>query len=246
MPLPLLNYDVRSQNQRVQGFEVPGDEQPRIFDTENLLTPTEVDGVINAAYRQIYHEQQMLAHHRERFLESQLRANQITVREFIRGLLLSDSFRRLLYESNNNYRFAELCIQRVLGRNIYDDREKLAWSIVLATKGLQGFIDQLLSSDEYLSNFGDTIVPYQRRRILPQHAQGEVTFEHMARYGVDYRDKLPAPSPVRATSGASNLEYLRWDWQKNPPKSLEAAWLKLFYAGMGFIGLLILSVLVGI
>lgn len=29
-----------------------------------------------------------------------------------------------------------MCIQRVLGRDVYNDREKLAWSIVLATKGL--------------------------------------------------------------------------------------------------------------
>ncbi|MEM6450042.1 MAG: phycobilisome rod-core linker polypeptide [Cyanobacteria bacterium P01_D01_bin.105] len=250
MPLPLLDYDVSAQNQRVNGFEVPGDEQPRIFDTESLLTSIETDALIHAAYRQIFHEQQMLAHNRERFLESQLRSNQLTVREFIRGLLLSDSFRRLLYESNNNYRFAEICIQRVLGRNIYDDREKLAWSIVLATKGLQGFVDELLNSAEYLSNFGDTIVPYQRRRILPQHAQGEVTFEHMARYGTDYRDKLPEPSPVvaiiRGYEGASNLNYLRWDWQKNPPKSLQTIWLGLFYTGMGVIALMFLSILLGL
>ncbi|MFK8183880.1 MAG: phycobilisome rod-core linker polypeptide [Phormidesmis sp.] len=246
MPLPLLAYDLRSQNQRVNGFEVPGDEQPRIFDTENLLMPAEMDELIAAAYRQICHEQQMLEHNRERFLESQLRAGQITVRDFIKGLLLSDSFRRLLYESNNNYRFAELCIQRVLGRSVYDDREKMAWSIVLATEGLQGFVDQLLNSEEYSSNFGETIVPYQRRRILPQHAHGEITFEHMARYGTDYRDNLPEPSPVSTGLGASNLGYLRWDWQKNPPKSLQTIWLNLFYTGMGIIVLLFLSILVGI
>lgn len=246
MPLPLLDYGLLSQNQRVNSFEVPGDEQPRIFDTENLLSPTEMDGLITAAYRQIHHEQQMLAHNRERFLESQLRANQITVRDFIKGLLLSDSFRRLTFDSNNNYRFAEMCIQRVLGRNVYDDREKLAWSIVLATEGIQGFVDQLLSSKEYLSNFGDTIVPYQRRRILPQRAQGEITFEHMARYGQDYRDKLPQPIAVQGQEGASNLGYLRWDWQKNPPKLLQTTWLTLFYGGMATTVVLVLSVFLGI
>ncbi|MEO1791595.1 MAG: phycobilisome rod-core linker polypeptide [Cyanobacteria bacterium J06629_19] len=245
MALSLLTYSPVSQNQRVNGFEVFGDEQPRIFDTENLLARSEMDLLIKAAYRQIYHEQQMLEHHREKALESQLRAGQITVCDFIRGLLLSDSFRRLTFDSNNNYRFVELCIQRVLGRQVYNDREKLSWSIVLATKGIQGFVDQLLSSDEYLSNFGESIVPYQRRRILPQHAQGEVTFEHMARYGTDYRDKLPAPMPIGGP-GASNLDYLRWDWQKNPPKALETAWVRLFYAGIGVIVLLFLSTLLGL
>ncbi|BAY63896.1 phycobilisome linker polypeptide CpcG2 [Calothrix brevissima NIES-22] len=191
MSIPLLEYAPSSQNQRVTGFEIPGDEQPRIYTTDNLLSATEMDVLILAAYRQIFHEQQMLSSNRQIFLESQLKAGQITVKEFIRGLVLSDSFRRLNYDANNNYRFVELCVQRVLGRRIYSDREKLAFSIVLATKGIVGFVQELLNSDEYLENFGDNTVPYQRRRVLPQRSQGELPFERMARYGTDYRDKLP-------------------------------------------------------
>jgi phycobilisome rod-core linker protein len=194
MSIPLLEYAPLSQNHRVEGFEVPGDEQPRIYTTDNLLAASDMDMLIMASYRQVFNEQQMLSRNRQRFLESQLRAGQITVKDFIRGLAISDSFRRLTYESNNNYRFVEICIQRLLGRNVYSDREKLAWSIVLATKGLQGFIDDLLNSEEYLSSFGDNTVPYQRRRILPQRTQGELPFARMARYGEDYRDKLPRPS----------------------------------------------------
>jgi phycobilisome rod-core linker protein len=191
MSIPLLEYAPSSQNQRVIAFEIPGDEQPRIYTTQNLLSATEMDVLILAAYRQIFHEQQMLSSNRQIFLESQLKAGQITVKEFIRGLVLSDSFRRLNYDANNNYRFVELCVQRVLGRRIYSDREKLALSIVLATKGLSGFIQELLNSEEYLSNFGEDTVPYQRRRVLPQRSQGELPFERMARYGTDYRDNLP-------------------------------------------------------
>ena len=191
MSIPRLEYAPLSQNHRVEGFEVPGDEQPRIYTTDNLLAASEMDMLIMAAYRQVFNEQQMLDSHRQRFLESQLRAGQIMVRDFIRGLVLSDSFRRLTYDSNNNYRFVEICIQRILGRNVYSDREKFSWSIVLATKGLQGLIDNLLNTEEYLSNFGYDTVPYQRRRILPQRAQGELPFARMARYGEAYRDKLP-------------------------------------------------------
>jgi len=208
MSIPLLDYAPLCQNHRVEGFEVPGDEQPRLFSTENILSAAELDLLIMAAYRQIYNEQQMLAHHRQRFLESQLRARQITVKDFIQGLVLSDSFRRLTYESNNNYRFVEICVQRVLGRQVYSDREKLAWSIVLATQGLQGFVDALLNSDEYSSNFGDHTVPYQRRRILPQRSQGDITFAHMARYGTDYRNKLPKPSRHGAWMTKQNAEGL--------------------------------------
>ena len=116
----------------------------------------------------------------------------------------------------------------------------MSWSIVLATKGLQGFVDELLNSDEYLTNFGDSIVPYQRRRILPQRSQGEVTFAHMARYGEDCRDRLPKPMPSK---DAARLDYYRWNWQKNPPKALEKAWIRLFYGGAGFIVLLLAAIL---
>ncbi|MBE9031891.1 phycobilisome rod-core linker polypeptide [filamentous cyanobacterium LEGE 11480] len=232
MPLPLLAYSPDSQNHRVSGFEVAGDEHSRIYNTENILSGNELDMLIMAAYRQIHNEQQMLSSNRELYLESQLRNNQITVREFIRGLILSDSFRRLTFDSNNNYRFVEICVQRVLGRNVYGDREKMAWSIILATQGIQGFVDQLLNSDEYLDNFGDNTVPYQRRRILPQQSTGEVTFNHMARYGTDYRDKLPAPSNVTGDLYAYE-----------PPKSLKLIGAAIIWSGVGLIGFLMLAAL---
>ena len=208
MSIPLLAYKPSSQNQRVAAYEIPGDEYSRIPTAENYLNSYETDVIINAAYRQIFHEQQMLVSNRQIFLESQLRSGQITVRDFIRGLLLSDSFRRLNFESNNNYRFAEICIQRVLGRSVYNEREKISWSIVLATKGLQGFVDELLNSDEYINSFGLNLVPHQRRRILPHRQQGELPFERMARYGTDYRDRLPQPLMTEGFGGLGQFKKL--------------------------------------
>ncbi|ELS30720.1 MULTISPECIES: phycobilisome rod-core linker polypeptide [Pseudanabaena] len=244
MAISLLEYNPLSQNQRVSGFEIPNDDLPRIYTTDNLLTDTELDTLMMAAYRQIYNEQQMLSSHRQLCLESQLCAGQITVRGFIRGLLLSDSFRRLVFECNNNYRFVEICIQRVLGRNVYSDREKITWSIVIATKGIEAFIDALLGSDEYLNNFGDSIVPYQRRRILPSRNKGEVTFAHTTRYGADYRDRLPK-QVFKGNKGAARLDYLRWEWQKSQPAIIGKIGAGFVYAGAGFVGILILAVFLG-
>jgi len=245
MSIPLLEYNPLSQNHRVAGFEVPSDEHPRIYTTDNLLAGSELDILIAAAYRQIYNEQQMLSNHRQVNLESQLRSGHITVREFIRGLVLSDSFRRLVFDCNNNYRFAEICIQRILGRNVYSDREKITWSIVIATKGIQAFVDELLNSDEYLHNFGDSTVPYQRRRILPSGTKGDVTFAHMARYGADYRDRLPK-QVFTGDKGAARLDYVRWEWQKNPPAVIGKIGAGIIYAGAGIVGFLILAVLFGL
>lgn len=190
MALPLLTYSPYSQNQRVEGFEVPGDEQPRVYTTNTVLSASDMDALISAAYRQVFHEQQMLKSNRQILLESQLRAGQITVRDFIRGLATSGAFRTWNYEVNNNYRFVEICVQRILGRNVYDEREKIAFSIVLATKGLYSFIDQLVNSQEYLDTFGEDTVPYQRRRVLPQRQQGELPFERTPRYGQEHLTTL--------------------------------------------------------
>jgi phycobilisome rod-core linker protein len=190
--IPLLEYSPNSQNQRVASYEVPGDEQPRIYSTENLLSSTEMDTLIEVAYRQIFFH--AFAADREKFLESQLRSGQITVRDFIRGLLLSDTYKRSFYDLNSNYRFVEQTVQRVLGRDVYSEREKIAWSIVVATKGTIGFVDQLLNSNEYLEAFGYDIVPYQRRRILPGRAEGERPFNITSpRYDEYYRRKLGFP-----------------------------------------------------
>lgn len=195
MALPLLSYSPKSQNQRVAAYEIPGDEQPRIFTTDNLLSSGDMDNLIEAAYRQIFFH--AFAWDREPALESQLRNGQSTVRDFIRGLLLSKTFRNSFYEKNSNYRFVEQCVQRVLGRDVYSEREKIAWSIVVATKGITGFVDQLLNSDEYLNNFGYNTVPYQRRRVLHSRSQGERPFNIKSpRYDAYHRSQLGFPQII--------------------------------------------------
>lgn len=199
MAIPLLEYSPISQNNRVTGYEVPGDEKPRIYSTDNLLSPADMDTLIEAAYRQIFFH--AFAADRERFLESQLRNGQITVRDFIRGLVLSDTYRRSFYELNSNYRFVEQTVQRVLGRDVYSDREKIAWSIVVATKGIIGFIDDLLNSDEYLEAFGYDTLPYQRRRVLPGRPEGERPFNITSpRYEAYHRAKLGFPQIIWQTT----------------------------------------------
>lgn len=204
MSIPILNYAFSTQNQRVDGFEYfPGEEQPKIYTTENLPTAIEMDEIIWAAYRQIFSEHQILSSTNEPFLESQLRFNQITIKDFIKGLLVSQAFRDLNYNVNNNYRFVEMCIQRVLGRDIYNEREKLAFSIIIGSKGLEVFVDMLLSSDEYAENFGDNTVPYQRRRVIAQRSKGEIPFNlKTPRMGKDFLMKQEMPQllwagPVR-------------------------------------------------
>jgi phycobilisome rod-core linker protein len=192
--IPLLAYSPTCPNQRVAALGARDDEAV-IYSTDDLYDPTDVGNLINAAYRQIFFH--AFKWDREIILESQLRNRQITVRDFIRGLLLSNTFIDSFYNKNSNYRFVEHCVQKVLGRKVYGEPEKIAWSAIVMTKGIKGFVDDLLNSEEYITNFGENIVPYHRRRILPSRATGEIPFNISSpRYGAYHRDQLGFPQGI--------------------------------------------------
>ncbi len=190
MSIPLLSYKPSSQNQRVAGYEVPNEDTPRIYRIEDCIDNGDLEELIWAAYRQVFSEHEILNSFRQVDLESQVKNRAITVRDFIRGLAKTEGFYRLVVEKNSNYRVVEVCLKRILGRAPYNKDEEIAWSIKIATKGLSGFIDALVDSEEYQSNFGDNTVPYQRRRykdrpfnlVTPSYADYWRDKEESARY----------------------------------------------------------------
>lgn len=165
MSIPLLEVTPTTQNQRVEGYQVPNDDDRQLYRINEISSDADITELIWAAYRQIFSEQLILQTYRQSFLESQLKNRAITVREFIRGLGKSEVYRELVGETNSNYRLVDITFKRFLGRATYSKDEQIAWSIVIATKGLSGFIDAVVDSDEYTQNFGNGTVPYQRRRF---------------------------------------------------------------------------------
>lgn len=184
MSLPLLEVTPTSQNQRVEGYEVPDEDAPRAYRLTDATSETGIQEVIWAAYRQIFSEHLILESYRQPFLESQLRNRAITLRDFIRGLGKSEVYRELVGETNSNYRLVDITFKRFLGRATYGKDEQIAWSIAIATKGLHGFIDAIVDSEEYRQNFGDNLVPYQRRRY-----KGRPFNLVNPRYGTEWRDR---------------------------------------------------------
>ena len=128
---------------------------------------------------------------RDRYLESQFRSGSITVRDFIRGLLLSDRFYRGYVECNGNDRIVEQVIGRVLGRPVYGLNEMRSWSIVIAEHGFAAFVDAILDSPEYFERFGNDGIPEQVNRVLPGRSQGEIPiYQRLPRYGESWRERL--------------------------------------------------------
>jgi phycobilisome rod-core linker protein len=197
--LPLMTVKPSSQNQRVIsfGFADEDEDSPRIYCTENISDPSDRDQLIWAAYRQVFSEHVILKSNRQTFLESQYNFGMITVKDFIRGLAKSETFYHLVVEPNSNYRVVEVCLKRLLGRAPYNKMEEITWSIVIAQKGIGGFVDALLDGEEYQTNFGDSTVPYQRKR-MGKGEQGRPFNLVTPRYDEDHRDRA---------------EITKYDWQ---------------------------------
>ena len=183
MTLGLLSYPATSMNARVTGF-AQEDLAPRGHRMDNAIS---ADVLIGAAYRQLFFH--TMAVDREPFLESQFRNGQINVQQLMRGLCLSERFQRWVYQCNSNYDVVTQLVQRLLGREVNGEQEKIAWSIVLVQEGLAGLVDALLNSPEYVNTFGVDTVPYQRRRLLPGRTTGNTPFNiSLPRYGAYWRD----------------------------------------------------------
>ena len=201
MVLPLLKAPLLSMNARVESFSIPGEEGSRQSQTATRSTTAtsdrdDLDIQVAQAYRQIFFH--AFKGDREAELESQLRAGQITMRDFIRGLLLSKKFRDGFYRCNSNYRIVEQIVGRVLGRPVHGDRECMAYSILIAQRGLAAMVDELMESEEYLGLFGYDTVPYQRSRVLPGRPLGTMPFNQQApRYGAYWRDTMAKRAPAK-------------------------------------------------
>jgi len=185
MALPLLEYKPSSQNHRVKSFGKAdlNEDTPYIYRLEDVSSFSDMQDIIWAAYRQVFSEHEILKFNRQKHIESQLKNGSLTVRDFIRGLAKSEAFYRLVVSVNNNYRLVDICLKRFLGRSAYNKEEEIAWSIVIATKGFDCFVDALLDSAEYTEAFGDNTVPYQRKRLVDR-PHNLVT----PRYGEDFQE----------------------------------------------------------
>jgi phycobilisome rod-core linker protein len=236
MPLPLLKTPPLTNNARVRSFSLGSDETPRRSAAQGPVSAATVDGQIEQAYRQIYFHAFKVD--REPVLESRLRNGQISVREFVRGLLHSNKFRDDFYRCNSNYRMVDQTVGRVLGRPVHGQQERIALSILLAQKGVAGLADHLLDSQEYRDAFGDDIIPHQLSRVLPGRRLGDLPFNQQApRYGADWRDTAARRAPAgRGTawtpSGSGSFSRPRPQWLAGAPSPLaRKIWQGLVTAG---------------
>ena len=118
--------------------------------------------VIRAVYKQVLGNAHVLDSQRLTSAESMLRNGEITVRGFVRAVAMSDIYRDRFFNSSSPYRFIELNFKHLLGRAPQDQTEISEHVQTYNASGYETEIDSYRDSDEYLSVFGENVVPYAR------------------------------------------------------------------------------------
>lgn len=131
--------------------------------------------VIRAAYRQVFGNQYIMASERNTSAESLLRQGDISVRDFVRALALSDLYREKFFLNSPQNRFIELNFKHLLGRAPYDQSEIAFHTDLYNSQGYDAEINSYIDSAEYRDSFGDSIVPHYRG-YLTQQGQKTVGF----------------------------------------------------------------------
>ncbi|MBW4653936.1 MAG: phycobilisome rod-core linker polypeptide [Kaiparowitsia implicata GSE-PSE-MK54-09C] len=143
--------------------------QKKIFKLNNTGDKVEVKTVIGAAYRQIFERDvaPYIVQNEFTGLESRLGNGEITVKEFVEALGSSSLYIKEFYTPYPNTKVIELGTKHFLGRAPLDQAEIRKYNQILATQGLRGFINAMVSTGEYAGAFGEDVVPYNRYLTLP-------------------------------------------------------------------------------
>ena len=133
------------------------------FVMKTSLSAEEKNSVIKACYRQIFERDISKAYNLQfTDLESQVKNGSISIKEFIRSLGKSYLYRKQFFEPFVDSRVLELAFRHFLGRGLSSIEEFQKYFAILASRGLDGLIDNIINSEEYADYFAEETVPYLR------------------------------------------------------------------------------------
>lgn len=200
-------------------------EQTKLFKLTSLSDPTIVETVIGATYRQIFERDIPPYVITDEFsgLESRLRNGEITLKEFVTGLGVSSLYIKEFYTPYPNTKVIELGTKHFLGRAPLDQSEIQKYNQILATQGLRGFIEAMVSSPEYLEVFGGDTVPYNRYLTLPaanfpntQRLYGKLTKQ-------DRELVVPSFVPTNSSMDVSKMPLMQQAMTPSTPDYVDLA-----------------------
>jgi phycobilisome core-membrane linker protein len=117
--------------------------------------------IIRATYLQVF-GRDVYDGQRLKTAENRLETGEITVREFVRQLAKSDTFRKMYWTSLYVMKAVEYIHRRLLGRPTYGRNETNAYFDICSKQGFYALVDAIIDSPEYSETFGEDTVPYER------------------------------------------------------------------------------------
>ncbi|MEL6815552.1 MAG: phycobilisome linker polypeptide [Cyanobacteria bacterium J06598_3] len=160
---------------RLLGFETI---QASPAELRNNAATGDIQGVIWAAYRQVFGNDHVMSAERLVSVESLLTQGHIRVCDFIRALALSELYKEKFFYSTSHVRFIELNFKHLLGRAPYDEAEISDHVNRYIDQGYEAEINSYIDSLEYQESFGEQVVPYYRG-FATQRGQKTVGFGRM-------------------------------------------------------------------
>ncbi|MEM8829371.1 MAG: phycobilisome rod-core linker polypeptide [Cyanobacteria bacterium P01_G01_bin.19] len=152
--------------------QLPGSLGAKVFRLNNQLPGADnsssvnyaensTQTIIRACYRQVF-GRDIYQGQEIKVAEIKLENGDITVREFVKALAKSDTFRNLYWTSLYVTKAVEYIHRRLLGRPTYGRQEINQYFDICSKKGFYALVDAIIDSDEYTEAFGEDTVPYER------------------------------------------------------------------------------------
>ena len=138
----------------------------------------DAERVIRSVYCQVLGNAHVMDSERLVEAESQFINGTSSVRDFVRAVALSDLYRSRFFDGCSNNRFIELNFKHLLGRTPQGYDDFASHGRLLTEQGYRAEINSYIDSDEYISTFGEDIVPYYQGYGSPV-GQKLVGFTHM-------------------------------------------------------------------
>jgi phycocyanin-associated rod linker protein len=151
---------ISSMTARQLGIEPFNSTAP--VELRSYASDGDLQAVMRAAYRQVLGNEHVMQSERLTGAESLLKQGNLTVREFVRAIALSELYRTKFFYSNYQVRAIELNFKHLLGRAPADQAEIVEHLDRYIEHGYEAEINSYIDSAEYQTHFGEMTVPYHK------------------------------------------------------------------------------------
>ncbi len=210
---------------QLPGFTGIGKKAKTSQGRSTSFTESSTQAVIKAIYLQVM-GRDVYEGQRLKVEEIKLENGDITVREFVRAVAKSDTFRNTYWTKLYVVKAIEFMHRRLLGRPTYGRQEMNKYFDIAAKKGFYAIVDAMIDSVEYSESFNEDMVPYNRYLTPAGVSQRYLRAGSIADTGVGTVTKNQSTATPRfvelgATTGTRSLPDIEFRINQGVPKKRE-------------------------